>query len=69
MLTGLVIAFLLILWIIIDIGMPMSNLIIPEPLQITITFFVQHLPQILFIVLVIFAILIVIEMTRCNFLF
>ena len=38
MLAGLVIAFLLILWIIIDIGMPMSYLTIPEPLQITIAF-------------------------------
>lgn len=61
MLAGLVIACVLILWIIIDIGMPMSYLTIPEPLQITITFFVQHLPQILFIVLLIFGILIVIN--------
>ena len=61
MLAGLVIACVLILWIIIDIGMPMSYLTIPEPLQITITFFVQHLPQILFIVLLIFSILIVIN--------
>ena len=49
MFAGLVIAFLLILWVIIDIGMPMSDLSIPEPLQITIAFFIQHLPQILFI--------------------
>ena len=61
MLAGLVIACVLILWIIIDIGMPTSYLTIPEPLQITITFFVQHLPQILFIVLLIFSILIVIN--------
>ena len=61
MLAGLVIACVLILWIIIDIGMPISYLTIPEPLQITITFFVQHLPQILFIVLLIFSILIIIN--------
>jgi hypothetical protein len=64
MLAGLVIACVLILWIIIDIGMPMSYLTIPEPLQITITFFVQHLPQILFIVLLIFSILIVITLNH-----
>lgn len=61
MLAGLVIAFLLILWVTIDIGMPMSDLTIPEPLQITIAFFIQHLPQILFMVLLILGILIVIN--------
>ena len=61
MFAGLVIAFLLILWVIIDIGMPMSDLSIPEPLQITIAFFIQHLPQILFIVVLILGILIVIN--------
>ena len=61
MLTGLILAFILILWIIIDIGMPTDQLTIPEPLRLMMVFFIQHLPQILFIVLIIFGILIVIN--------
>ena len=60
-LLGLLVVFLLILWIIIDIGGPTSNLTIPQPLKIPIIFFVQHFTQILFIVLIIFGILIVIN--------
>ena len=65
-LVGLVVVFLLILWITIDIGGPTSNLTIPQPLKIPIIFFVQHLPQILLIVLIIFGILIVINYYKWN---
>ena len=61
MLAGLIIAFLLVLWIIIDIGAPISRLTVPEPIKQNFAFFVLHLPQILFIVLLIFGILIVIN--------
>ena len=60
-LSGLIIAFLLILWIIIDIGSPINYLSFPLPLELIIKFFVQHLPEILIIVLVIFGILIIIN--------
>ena len=61
MLTGLIIVFLLILWIIIDIGVPTSGLTIPEPIKQILSFFVLHLTQILFVVIIIFGILIVIN--------
>ena len=61
MLAGLIIVFLLILWIIVDIGTPISRLTIPDPVKQILSFFVLHLPQILFVVLLIFGILIVIN--------
>ena len=61
MLTGLVIVFILILWVIIDIGGVFTSFTLPEPIRLLLVFFVEHLPQILFIVLIIFGLLIVIN--------
>ena len=61
MLTGLITVFLLVLWVIIDIGVPTSGLTIPDPVKHILAFFIQYLSQILFIVLLIFGILIVIN--------
>ena len=48
MLTGLIIVFLLILWVIIDIGVPTSRLTIPDPVKHILAFFIQHLPCLLY---------------------
>ena len=61
MLTGLVIVFILILLVIIDIGGVYTSFTIPEPIQLLARFFIEHLSQILFTVLIIFGILIVIN--------
>lgn len=61
MLTGLITVFLLVLWVIIDIGVPTSGLTIPDPVKHILAFFIQYLSQILFIVLLIFGIFIVIN--------
>lgn len=66
MLTGLIIIFILILWIIIDIGLPIRELTVPVLIKQLIAFFIQYLPQILFIVLLIFGILIVINYYKLD---